>query len=131
MIPHLPIDARAPGYSIVRMRFIVWLGVAAMLVGCAGPGHKKSESTANKENKPVVTLDTALTGRVTVVNAHARFVVLNFPVGTMPGLGQQLNVYRKGLKVGELKANGPQTEDNIVADITAGEALPGDEVRSN
>jgi hypothetical protein len=40
-----------------------------------------------------------------------------------------MNVYRRGLKVGEVKVTGPQRDDNIVADITAGEAAVGDEVR--
>ena len=54
-----------------------------------------------------------------MVNVDARFVVLNFPVGQMPVVGRRLNVYRNGLKVGELSVTGPQKEDNTVADITA------------
>jgi hypothetical protein len=33
------------------------------------------------------------------------------------------------LKVGEVKVTGPQREDNIVADLAAGEAEVGDEAR--
>jgi hypothetical protein len=47
----------------------------------------------------------------------------------MAGIGQILTVSRDGLKVGEVKVSGPQRDDNIVADITAGEARVGDEVR--
>ena len=43
---------------------------------------------------------------------------------------QRLDVYRGGLKVGELLVTGPQQGDSTVADITAGEAQKGDEVRS-
>jgi hypothetical protein len=42
---------------------------------------------------------------------------------------QRLNLYRRGLRVGEVKVTGPQREDNIVADLVAGEAEVGDEVR--
>ena len=70
-------------------------------------------------------------GRVVFLNEQGRFVVLQFPVGQMPKLGTQHNVYRGGLKIGEVKVNGPQSNDNIVADIVTGEARVGDEVRPN
>ena len=60
----------------------------------------------------------------------ARFVVLNFPLGKMAAVEQRLNLYRRGLKVGEVKVTGPQREDNTVADLVAGEAEVGDEARS-
>jgi hypothetical protein len=76
------------------------------------------------------TTGNALVGKVAVVNNTARFVVLNFPLGKMAAVDQRLNVYRRGLKVGELKVTGPQRQDNIVADLVAGEAEVGDEARS-
>ncbi len=79
--------------------------------------------------KPVVTPEKGLIGTVASANTTARFVVLNFPVGRLPAVEQRLQVYRSGLKVGELKVSGPQLDDAIVADITAGEAKAGDEVR--
>lgn len=81
------------------------------------------------EQKVIVTPDTGLTGKVVKANAEGRFVVLNFPIGHLPSLGQPLNLYRLGLKVGELKVVGPQLDDNIVADLVAGEARSGDEAR--
>ena len=60
----------------------------------------------------------------------ARFVVLNFPLGKMAAAEQRLNLYRRGSKVGEVKVTGPQREENIVADLVAGEAEIGDEARS-
>ena len=65
------------------------------------------------------------------VNNDARFAVLNFPVGTVPPVGQFLNAYRQGLKVGELKVTGPQGDEDTVADITNGSVNLGDEVRGN
>ena len=73
--------------------------------------------------------DTGLVGKVASVNASLRFVVLNFPVGRMAAVEQALVVYRQGQKVGEVKVTGPQQDDNIIADITSGEAETGDEVR--
>jgi hypothetical protein len=77
----------------------------------------------------IVTPETALVGKVTLVDAPARCVVLSFPLGRMPAADQRLNLYRRGLKVGEVKVTGPQRENNIVADLVAGEAEAGDEAR--
>lgn len=77
----------------------------------------------------IVTPDNSLTARVVSYNAAGRFVVLGFPVSQMPRLEQTLFLYRNGLKVGEVKVTGPQRDNNIVADLVAGEAQVGDEVR--
>ena len=78
----------------------------------------------------IVTPDVIPAGKVALVNATARHVVLTFPLHKMPSLGQRLALYRRGSQVGEVKVTGPQREDNIVADLVAGEADVGDEVRS-
>jgi hypothetical protein len=77
----------------------------------------------------IVTPSTALVGKIVSVVPQSRIAVLNFPINKLPALEQRMNVYRRGLKVGEVKVTGPQRDDNIVADITAGEAAAGDEVR--
>ena len=69
-------------------------------------------------------------GKVTKVNLEGHFVVLTFPIGHLPALEQHLNLYRHGLKTGEVRVSGPQLDDNIVGDIIAGEAQPGDDVRA-
>ena|SRR5436190_2027653 len=79
--------------------------------------------------KLIVTPTDGLNGKVSKVNANLRFVVLTFPVGQMPDLNRRMNLYRQGLKVGEVNITGPQRNDSVVADVTAGEAEPGDEVR--
>ena len=81
-----------------------------------------------REGKAVSDLFAPCSGKVVKVNATARFVVLSFPVGHLPAMEQRLNVTRRGLKVGEVKITGPQQEENIVADIVAGDAEEGDEV---
>lgn len=64
-----------------------------------------------------------------MVNNAARFVVLNYPLGHLPAANQHLNVYRRGLKVGEIKITNLQNDDNVVADLLAGECEIGDEAR--
>jgi len=88
------------------------------------PAESKSSS-----QKLIVTPETGLVGKVETVNQNARYVVLSFPIGHLPAMEQRLNVYRSGLKVGEVKITGPQIEDNVVADIVEGDSGPGDEVR--
>jgi len=78
--------------------------------------------------KPAGIAEAALVGRVIAINPSARFAVLSFPLGQMPAIDQHLGVYRAGVKVGEVKASGPQRDDNIVADILAGDCQTGDEV---
>lgn len=77
----------------------------------------------------IVTPETGLQGKVMKINSAGRFVVLNFPVGHLPVLEQRLSVYRRGLKVGEVRVTGPQLDDNVVGDVVAGEAAVGDLVR--
>ena len=78
----------------------------------------------------IVTPDKAVVGKVVLINPAAGHVVISFPLGKVPGVDQRLNLYRRGLKVGEVKVTGPQREDNTVADLAAGEAEVGDEARS-
>ena len=68
-------------------------------------------------------------GRVASVNANLNFAVVTFPICQMAQKDALLYVYRNGNKAAELKVTGPQQDDNTVADIVSGTALPGDEVR--
>jgi len=99
--------------------------VAISVVGCAGA--KSTGVTA----KPalIVTRDSTLLGKVAFVNPASRYVVLNFPSGRVAVAGQVLHVFRDRVKVGELKVNALQRDENVVADITAGEAQVGDQVK--
>ncbi|HLP78043.1 MAG TPA: hypothetical protein VK327_14130 [Candidatus Paceibacterota bacterium] len=81
------------------------------------------------QTAPSAALAEALSGKVSTANNDLKFVVLTFPVGKMARVNQHLNVYRTGQKVAEVNVTGPQRQDSIVADITAGEVKPGDEVR--
>jgi hypothetical protein len=114
--------------------------VALVLCGCAGRSatptgtpvaHSAGSSTNLNSQKLILTFSEQLNGKVTSVNPNLRFVVLTFSIGRMPDLHQRLNVYREGLKVAELNVTGPQTEENVVADISTGDVAIGDEVRNN
>jgi hypothetical protein len=77
----------------------------------------------------VLTLTDPTSGKVASVNTTLRFVVLDFTFKKQPVLEQRLGIYRQGQKVGEVKVTGPERRGNIVADLVAGEAQVGDEVR--
>jgi len=96
------------------------------------PPREKSE-TRNEPRKPaelIVTPGNTLTGKVARYNDAGRFTVLDFPLGHTPQAEQRMFVYRRGLKVGEVKISEWQRENLIVADLITGEAKEGDEVRS-
>ncbi|HVU27365.1 MAG TPA: hypothetical protein VHG71_06475 [Verrucomicrobiae bacterium] len=88
-----------------------------------------SASSATYSTPQIVTPDNSLAGNVVSYNSVGRFVVLSFPVGQLPKIGQPLFLYRAGLKVATLKITGPQHDNDIVADVVSGEAQVGDEVR--
>ncbi|MDB6020782.1 MAG: hypothetical protein JWQ04_639 [Pedosphaera sp.] len=125
------------------MRRFAWVLLGGLLLaGCAGSKDKRGtftfQSSGNVLSSPkesngkiIISPETSSAGKVVSVNGNSRFVVLNFPVGTVPALGKRLNAYRQGLKVGELKVTGPQQDENTVADITSGEIQIGDEIRGN
>jgi PBP1b-binding outer membrane lipoprotein LpoB len=110
------------------------LSCAILLAGCASdkttapkPGQPKPAS-----NKPVITPDFRLVGKVARVNPDGRFVVLSFSPGQAPKPDEVFNIYRNGLKVAEVKVDSKwQNDNNAVADIVAGEVQVGDEARQN
>ena len=120
----------------MRLGFCLALAVGLASAGCSHPGHGPlapvstpakgvTESSPGGE-KLVVTLQTGLEGKVASVNG--RYVVLNFPVGSLPALDQKLYVYHLGLKTAELRVSGPQLDDTIVADVLSGQVSVGDRV---
>jgi len=128
----------------MRSSFLVILPCALVLLGCAErkaayqpvtpptrSGATAAPAQTGTTNQAlIVTPENVLAGKVALVNTTGRFVVLNFPIGKMAAVNQRLNLYRRGLKVGEVKVTGPQREDNTVGDLVAGEAEVGDEARS-
>ena len=121
----------------MNMWFSILLLGVMLVAGCAG----KRDRTAQPAIRPGAPANSqpnrkfrdapqnVLVGRILKINPAGRFVVLNFPPGRLPTLDQRLGVYRQGLKIGEVKVSGPQLEENVVADLIAGEAQAGDQVR--
>jgi hypothetical protein len=136
---HLRIDLAGGGDLTAAMRSlltVILLGAFAV-GGCVHrktaepPRSQASRAGAQAKFQPVVTAsEIAAVGKVVLVNKSAQFVVLNFPLGRMAPVGQRLDLYRHGLKVGEVNVTGPQREDNTVADLVAGEAEVGDDARA-
>ena len=124
------------------MRFALLLATLA-LVGCSAkrppatstfglrhvPPPGTTVSRTNTTTMTVTPAPATVYGKVAHVNPTARFVVLTYPLGKLPPIEKRLSVYRNGMKVAELKVTGPARDQNTVADITAGEAQPGDEAR--
>lgn len=120
------------------MRFALAIFLALMfLAGCAaknsGPKPVPAAKTpgAKTARSPALAPTLETVGKIVSVNSAVRIAVLEFPLTAMPSPGLKMNVYRRGQKVGELKISGPQDENNIVADLTAGDAQTGDEVRND
>jgi hypothetical protein len=116
--------------------------MAYFLSGCAkdkpnnspAPSRFGQVSPAPGSTQPpklIVTPDDSLVGKVALVNQSQRFVILNFPLGRLPLKEQHMNLYRHGLKVGEVKVTPMRHDDNVVADLMAGDSAVGDEVRNN
>lgn len=117
----------------------VLLSVMVLLVvavcGCARKGALLPPTTNSTvvlsgQQKLIVTPETVSVGRVVRVNSAGQFVVLEYPLGRLPARELRFNLYRRGLKVGEIKIVGPQTDEHIVADLVGGDAQLGDEARS-
>lgn len=97
--------------------------------GAAVQPPARSAVTETNSSRPIVTPAQGLTGKVASVNSAGKFVVLSFPLGQMPAFDQTLNLYRKGVKVAEVKVTGPKLDENIVGDLSQGSAEVGDDVR--
>lgn len=92
-------------------------------------GKASSPASGLTEKFPRVTPILESKGAVKAVNPTSRFVVIDFYLSQLPQIGQRLNLYRRGLKVGEVKISGPEMSRYVAADIVAGEAQIGDEAR--
>src|ERR1700720_1336265 len=135
------VDLARRGDFTGRMRMLL-LAIALGLLAVAGCARKQATfvalpagSSGARPAKPptenqtlIITPENTRVGKVAGVNQEARFVVLNFPVGHLPPLAQHMSLYRRGLKVGEVKITGPQLDDDVDADLLNGDAEVGDEV---
>ena len=95
----------------------------------SGGMSRSNAGPSEAENPQVIPIDEP-NGKVVASNTVSRFVVIDFYLSPLPRIGERMNVYRDGFKVGEVKITGPEQFSNIAADLTAGEARTGDEIRS-
>ena len=128
---------------------ILAIGCLFLVLLSAGCAHKKREATVGSfstlpgvseatppapaspgKQSPIVTPENALSGKVVSVNPTARFAVVSFALGKLPAAEQQFSVYRRGLKVGDIRITNQQLNEYIIADILDGDAEAGDEVRN-
>ena len=143
-MPELWVDRRLRARLTLAMSAFRPCGlllVAALVNGCAvfhhsnaepaqaAPANAPASATPTAALNPIITPDNSLTAKVAAYNSAGRFVVLMFPVGPMPAKDQTLFLYHDGLKTGEVKITGPQRDNDVVADLIAGTAQVGDEVR--
>src|SRR5215470_16455817 len=102
-----PPQGKASPGKAVHAAFFAMLVVGLAACGCArktksaGSGSGTGAPTQQYQ-KLILTPETGLSGRVVRVNASGRFAILNFPIGHLPSIEQRLNVYRLGLKTGEI-----------------------------
>lgn len=118
-----------------------------VVAGCAGPsgvkdgtpsGKAKAKSTAPPKPAkgqpppvPVIEPVAAFTGKVVLVNAPLRYIVIEGVIGRLPPSDTALNVYRDGQKVGVVVVSNQSRGANFAADISIGDARVGDLVRSD
>ena len=113
-----------------------WLLAVGIAVGPAGCKHAPSSEgkPPATKRKPaqrgtqVVPVD-EISGRVASVSPLYGFVVIDFYLSRLPQVGQKLGVYRQGLKVGEVKISSWERSQIVAADLVAGQANVGDQVR--
>ncbi|MFM1943328.1 MAG: hypothetical protein RI897_2310 [Verrucomicrobiota bacterium] len=97
------------------------------LPGCTNP------TTANRPSStpPAEVLpDERPRGRIVTVNLPLRYVVMDFELSTPPEIGQRMDVFREGLKIGEVQLSGPIMGSAAAGDIVTGQAAVGDTVLS-
>jgi hypothetical protein len=112
----------------MKLSVPILLTAVILVSGCVS---KKPASAKISIAPPqmIVAPDSSLAAKVVRYNSAGRFVVVSFPAGLMPKMDQTLFLYRAGLRVAEIKINGWQQDNLVVADVTSGEAQVGDEVR--
>jgi hypothetical protein len=118
-----------------KISLLAMLVAALLAPGCSSGKHGTDSSTrpATSSNRTaaIVTPDLSLAAKVIVVNSAGHFVILNFPDRQLPKLQRTMYIYHSTVKAAEVLITGPKQEEenNIVADIVAGEPQVGDTVR--
>lgn len=102
--------------------------------GAAKPATKEKAKSSGKVQPnpaPVIQPVSAFSGKVVLVNAPLKYVVVEGTIGRLPPVEQSLNVYRDGQKVGVVVVSNQTRGANFAADLSQGEVRVGDTVRSD
>jgi hypothetical protein len=121
------------------MRTSPLLVCCLLALSFAATGCIHTTTTGSVDPKPVAKPDQIVQqptspfgpapAKITLLNATHNFVVVDFSGRVLPAIGTTMPVYRDGLKVGEVRITEPVRGQLATADIVAGEARVGDEVR--
>lgn len=114
------------------MRFFLPIAVAGLILsGCAhAPSASAPKAPAGKTRPaPVITPVNLLQGKVVTLNTQLRFVIVDFGLGQTPAVGQTLDIYRNGEKIGEVKISEQSRSNLFAADVVAGNVQVGDVVK--
>ena len=122
-------DAPKPASEKTKRKPVAKATLAPTPAKSPAPINAQGSSPTVTNNNQVITLSGQTVGKVYSVNQVARFVILDYGLNPLPPLDQRLNVYRNGVRVGEIKVTGPVMNGNIAADIVAGEVRKDDEAR--
>jgi hypothetical protein len=93
----------------------------------APPKPAKGQPNLAPSIEPV----SAFSGKVVLVNAPLKYIVVEGTIGRLPPVEQSLNVYRDGQKVGVVVVSNQARGANFAADLSQGEVRVGDTVRSD
>ena len=101
--------------------------------GCAGPPAAEKGKPVKSQPKASPTIEpvSAFSGKVVLVNAPLKYIVVEGVIGRLPPVDLSLNIYRDGKKVGVAVVSAQARGANFAADLTQGEARVGDTVRSD
>jgi hypothetical protein len=131
-----------PNWMNVHLRVVVAALVMGVLISASGCFRQKKATerppSAFTVRSPSGNTNVAMTpllspvGRIFSVNTQAQFVVVTFPVGDLPQNNARFSIFRGGTKVGDIKITIPPAPvgNGVSADIVAGTAQDGDEVRA-
>jgi hypothetical protein len=110
---------------------LVCLLSGVLLLGCkhGRPSDSAPRGDQAAAQKPRATPLQESSGTIASVNPTLRFVVIDFYLKPLPQVDQRMSVYREGQKIGEVKISSQSRNSIIAADLVAGEARTGDEVR--
>jgi hypothetical protein len=107
----------------------IWIAIfcSALLVSGCATIQTKPASTPGVS----ITPDFRPVGKVVSFNPEKHYVVLTFPIGSMPRVGQRLNLYHNNVKIGDLEITGPTRDFYTIATVLAGQPRTDDEARED